>query len=99
MAYFLLICAYVIGIPFHVVEYNVLSNVQAGVYETRAEIIAAAEASDMWQAIIAIVSTLVLWISGISFLVWTYRMVKNAQCISHHPLRFSAGWAINSLKL
>lgn len=85
---------HIIAIPSNLAERDVLLKIQAEAYETEEEQTTAAEASDNVQKIIGIATLLVLWASGIAFLFWTHRIVKNAHCLTYHPLRFSPGWAV-----
>jgi hypothetical protein len=81
-------------VPVNLATHTVLTRIQEGSYETEEEMTVAAETSDLINGITAIVRTLISVVAGILFLVWTYRIVKNAHLISFRPLRFSPGWAI-----
>jgi len=83
-----------VTISGNMMERNVLLKIQAGAYETQEEMEAAANTSGVIQAMIAVVSFVIICISGILWFVWTYRMVKNAHCITYRPLRFGPGWAV-----
>jgi hypothetical protein len=54
---------------------------------------ATAEAS-LPYVITATIRLLLVLVAVIFFLVWTFRIVKNAHLISYHPLRFGPGWAV-----
>ncbi len=50
--------------------------------------------SDIIQAIIAIMFLIVYLVAGTSFLIWTYRIVRNAHTLTYRPLQYSPGWAV-----
>jgi len=84
----------VVSIPGNMMERDVLLKVQSGAYETDEEMATAVNTSDTIQGIIGVVFTLVNLVAGICFLIWTYRIVKNAHCLTYRPLRYSPGWAV-----
>lgn len=91
---FLELMADVVSIPVNLAERAVLLKIQAEAYETQGEMTAAAEASDMLSGAFALLYLAGILAAGISFLVWSYRIVKNAHLISYRPLRFTPGWAV-----
>ena len=83
-----------VSILGNIMERNMLLNIQSGAYETEEEMMAAANTSDTIQGIIGAVFAIVYLVAGILFLIWTYRIVKNAHCLTYRPLRFGPGWAV-----
>ena len=51
---------------------------------------------DLLILVYYIVKGFIELVAGILFLIWTYRIVKNAHYISYRPLRYSPGWAVIS---
>jgi len=83
-----------VAIPGNMMERDVLLKIQAGAYETEEEWEAAANMSNMIQSMIGITTVVFACISRIFWFVWTYRIVKNAHCLTYRPLRFGPGWAV-----
>jgi len=83
-----------VSIPGNLAERNVLLKIQSGAYETEEEMTAALNTSDTIRGLIGAVFAIVYLSAGISFLIWTYRTVKNAHCLTYRPLRYGPGWAI-----
>ena len=75
-------------------EAVVLRNIQSGAYETQELMQAAAESSDARVSMIGILELFAALISGIVFLVWTYRVCKNAHALSSAPLSITPVWAV-----
>ena len=90
----LLLIMNVVAIPGNIIERDVLLKMQAGAYETEEEMTTAAHTSDTIQAMIGLTSLLLACIISITFFTWTYRIVKNAHCITYRPLRYGPGWAV-----
>ena len=72
----------------------VIQNIQAGAYETEEAQQAAAEAVDTMAELVALPQTIATFALGIVFLVWTYRVCKNAHCLSLNRLANTPGWAV-----
>ena len=85
----LLLILNVIAIPGNMMERDVLLKIQTGAYETEEEMTAAEDTSDAIQGMIGLTTFAVFWFSGISFLCWTHRIVKNAHSITSRPLRYT----------
>ena len=90
----LLLVLNIVAVSGNIMERDVLLKIQAGAYETEEEATAASDKSDAIQALIGLTTVVVFLFSGISFLYWTHRIVKNAHSITSRPLRYSPGWAV-----
>ena len=84
----------VISIASNQMEYRLLSDFQAGVYASQVDAIAAGEASDQRQSVVAIVYLLVFIVSGVFILMWIYRANYNARQLGAEGMKFSPVWSV-----
>ncbi|GHT47533.1 hypothetical protein FACS189454_09950 [Planctomycetales bacterium] len=87
------IFAEIVNVSSSIFVCTVLERIKNNAYETEEEMQQAAEQSDLLDGLVGLGTMIILIIGGIVFLVWTYRFVKNAHCLSRRPLRFGPGWA------
>lgn len=75
-------------------EYQYLTDLQSGVYDSDELATMDAEASDFRQRVVALLSTLNFIVSGIVILKWIYRANYNARELGAKHMQFTPGWAI-----
>lgn len=71
-------------------EVSILERLVGDAFVSDAEI----ETSDSRQALIGIVQLTLGIVSGIAFLVWTYRARKSLDALGVRGMRFSLGWSV-----
>jgi hypothetical protein len=84
----------VIAIISSMLEYQLLSDFNNGVYTSQELAVAAAEASDARQGIVGIFQVIIFVISGILILKWIYRANYNARQLGASEMVFTPGWSI-----
>lgn len=75
-------------------EYQLLIDLSNDVYAFQDEAMAAGEASDLRQQMIAIAQLVTLLVSGVLILKWIYRANFNARQLGASGMRFTPGWSI-----
>lgn len=75
-------------------EYQLLKDVQHGIFQLQTEVIAAAELNDKRQALIGTVQAIIYIGAAITFLKWVYRSNWNARALGASGMRFTPGWSI-----
>ncbi|WP_240692172.1 DUF4328 domain-containing protein [Alteromonas portus] len=83
-----------VAIGSNLMEYQLLTDFQNGVYFSQEMAVADAEANDMRQAVIAFSYLGVFVVSGILILKWIYRANQNARQFGAKDMAFSPGWSI-----
>jgi len=84
----------VLGMLSGLLEYQLLTKLQRGDFATDAQAIAAAQASDLRERILAIVRVLLFIVSGVLVLRWIHRANFNARRLGARYLEFTPGWAV-----
>lgn len=77
-----------------VLEYRLLSDFAEGVYASRTEIEAAADANDLRQLYIWGAWMGIFVLGGIVNLIWIYRAHQNVRALGAKHIQFSPGWAV-----
>ena len=75
-------------------EYSLLSDFQSGNYISQEQAVIDAEASDLRQQIIAIVTIIVFLITLVLIYIWVYRANYNAGVLSSKRMIFSPKWSV-----
>ncbi|WP_232368923.1 DUF4328 domain-containing protein [Alteromonas sp. BL110] len=83
-----------VAIGSNLMEYQLLTDFQNGVYFSQEMAVADAEANDMRQAVNAFSYLGVFIVSGILILKWIYRANQNARQFGAKDMAFSPGWSI-----
>ena len=83
-----------VAIGSNLMEYQLLTDFQNGVYFSQEMAVADAEANDMRQAVIAFSYLGVFIVSGILILKWIYQANQNARQLGAKDMAFSPGWSI-----
>jgi len=83
-----------IGMASSMMEYQLLSAMMSGAFESEAELTDAATASDLRQQIIGIVQVVLFLVTSIVVLMWIYRANNNAHALGADSMRFTPGWAV-----
>ncbi|MDQ2076382.1 DUF4328 domain-containing protein [Marinimicrobium sp. ABcell2] len=89
-----LVVAAVIALISGMLEYQLLSDFQEGVYASQELAIAAGEASDARQRLVAIVQLAIFIVAGVLTLMWIYRANYNARQLGASGMEFTPGWSI-----
>ena len=83
-----------IAIGSNLMEYQLLTDFQNGVYFSQEMAVADAEANDKRQQIIAFSYLAVFIISGILILKWIYQSNQNARYLGAKDMAFTPAWSI-----
>ena len=83
-----------VAIGSNLMEYQLLTDFQNGIYFSQEMAVADAEANDMRQAVIAFSYLGVFIVSGILILKWIYQANQNARQLGAKDMAFSPGWSI-----
>ncbi len=83
-----------VAIGSNLMEYQLLTDFQNGVYFSQEMAVADAEANDMRQAVIAFSYLGVFIVSGVLILRWIYQANQNARQFGAKDMEFSPGWSI-----
>ena len=83
-----------IAIGSNLMEYQLLTDFQNGVYFSQEMAVADAEANDKRQQIIAFSYLAVFIISGILILKWIYQSSQNARYLGAKDMAFTPAWSI-----
>lgn len=91
-----LIAISAVGIISTFIEVVFLRNIADGAYAnvSDAEFYALADANDSRQAIVWLLYFAIFLVAVFTFLMWQYRVRKNADYIGTTDLRFSPGWVV-----
>jgi Domain of unknown function (DUF4328) len=84
----------VVSIVSGEMEYRLLTDFQLGRYATEAEAIAAGDASDLRQALLALIDFSIFVVSGVLILMWIYRANYNARQLGANGMTFTPGWSV-----
>lgn len=84
----------VIAIISSMLEYQLLSDFENGVYTSQELAVAAGEASDARQGIVGIIQFIIFVVSGILILKWIYRANYNSRQLGATGMVFTPGWSI-----
>jgi hypothetical protein len=82
------------GLVSSMFERQMLEGFKNGLYETRIEMAAAADASDTRQSAIGVVRLITFVASGILVLMWIYRANANARRLGVSGMQFTPGWSV-----
>ncbi|WP_334060506.1 DUF4328 domain-containing protein [Alteromonas sp. S005] len=83
-----------VAIGSNLMEYQLLTDFQNGVYFSQEMAVADAEANDKRQAVIAFSYLGVFIVSGVLILRWIYQANQNARQFGAKDMAFSPGWSI-----
>ena len=85
----------IIGIISGALEYQLLNNIQKGVYDFPGFLaIEAIESNDIRQSAVYLIQIIVFLITFVLYLRWIYRANSNARSLGATGMRFTPGWAI-----
>ncbi|WP_394220394.1 DUF4328 domain-containing protein [Alteromonas gracilis] len=84
----------VIAIGSNLLEYQLLSDFQDGVYFSQEMAVADAEANDKRQQIIALMYLGIFIVSGYFILKWIYQSNQNARQLGAKDMAFTPAWSI-----
>jgi len=77
-----------------VVEYKLIQDVKNENFESREQMETAANRSDQFVGIVAIVQSVVGILTIIFFMMWIYRSNKNTSALTGEMMEFSPGWSV-----
>lgn len=80
----------VVAVISDLLELSLINRVAGGEFVTIEEL----NASDQRQGMIGIIQLVVLLITGILFIAWTFRTYSNLEPLQSGELRYGRGWAI-----
>ena len=83
-----------VAIGSNLMEYQLLTDFQNGLYFSQEMAVADAEANDMRQAVIAFSYLGVFIVSGVLILRWIYQANQNVRQFGAKDMVFSPGWSI-----
>lgn len=83
-----------VSIVSNEMEHRLLTDFQIGRYATEAAAIAAGEASDSRQTLVAMLYMLVFLVSAVLILMWIYRANYNARQLGANEMTFTPGWSV-----
>lgn len=86
--------ALLIGIYLDMVQLAILSDMQSGAFASTEEMLAAAEAHDSNQQIMARIYIAVFALTAFVFSLWIYRVAVNARALGATGFKITPGWAI-----
>jgi hypothetical protein len=94
----LILCAIatLVAILFRALEFKLLSDIAAGVYAGRDDLMQIATDSDARVVTSGYVRAGLFILTSIPFGMWIYRANKNARALGAEGMRHSAGWAVGS---
>jgi len=75
-------------------EFRLLQDFSAGLYSSREQMVAAAQANDLRQGYIATTTAILFVVAGISILRWIYLMGSNATRLAAGKLHYSPAGAV-----
>lgn len=75
-------------------EFGLLTDLQAGKFANKAEIVAASEANDRRQSMLDTAALAFYILCGVLILRWIYRANYNARQIGAAGMTFSPGWSV-----
>lgn len=84
----------IVALISNILEYQLFSDFQNGVYTSHELAFAAAQSSDARQGVVGMVQFFILLISGILILKWIYRANYNARQLGASEMMFTPGWSI-----
>lgn len=84
----------VIAIGSNVMEYQLLTDFQDGVYFSQEMAVADAEANDKRQQILGLIYLGIFIVSGVLILRWIYQSNQNARQLGAKDLSFTPTWSI-----
>jgi hypothetical protein len=84
----------VIGLISGVMEYQLLSAIFSGAFESQDEMTEAANANDTRQGLISIAQIALAVVTGIVVLIWIHRANRNAHALGAKNMHFTPGWAV-----
>ncbi len=83
------------NIASSLLQYNLLSDFQNGVYQgDPAGKDAAAQSNDLRESIVGITTFILFLFTAFFILKWIYRSAQNAKILGFNPMKTSPGWAI-----
>lgn len=91
---YLLIIASLASIFVGILEYQLLLDFKNGTYETQAQAMAAANASDARTLIVYSFWLAVFIVSAILLLIWIYRANRNARQLGAEGMHYTPGWSV-----
>ena len=83
-----------VAIGSNLMEYQLLTDFQNGVYFSQEMAVADAEANDMRQAVIAFSYLGVFIVSGVLILRWIYQANQNVRYLGAKDMAFTPAWSI-----
>lgn len=84
----------IISVLSGVLEYQLLSDFQEGVYISQEKAVLDAEANDQRQQVVGNIYLLVFIVSGFLILRWIHRANYNARQLGAQSMKFTPGWSI-----
>ena len=84
----------VVAMLSSLLEFQLLADLESGVYISEASAVAAAEASDARQGLVGTAQVLIYLISGVLILMWIYRANHNARALGAANMDFTPGWSV-----
>lgn len=84
----------VLALISNVLEYQLLTYFQNGLYTSPEQAMAAGEENDARQGIVRIIQIVIFIVSGILILKWIYRANYNARQLGASGMAFTPGWSI-----
>lgn len=94
LSLYLQIVVTVIAIISSFLEYQLLHDLQDGIYATVNQAVIAAEASDARQKVIGYIALIISLLSGALILKWIYLANKNVRVLGATNLMYTPGWSI-----
>lgn len=83
-----------VAIMSHWSEYDLISDIGAGVFPTEEAAGQAAAENDVRQFMIGLTQLLLFIGTGIVFLIWIYRACSNARSLTERSMKYTPGWAV-----
>ena len=84
----------VVAVGSGALEYQLLNDFRSGVYSSQSQAVAAGQASDARQSVVATIQVIVFLLSGILILRWIHRANFNARQLGAAGMEFTPGWCV-----
>jgi Domain of unknown function (DUF4328) len=92
----LLIVVLAISVVMMVLQYRLLSDMQAGVFPDHDTMLAAAHANDLRARLVALISVFLVIAAIVVFLFWVYRVSANVHALGATDLNATPGFAVGA---
>ncbi len=83
-----------VAIVSGVMERQLLTAFQNGVYTSAADVTRAAEVSDARQRVVGVIQTAIFIATGVLILIWIHRANVNARALGATGMNFTPGWSV-----